>query len=902
MQNPFADLIPQQPAQPGLIPLTPPPAPDPFKVRDQELQEEAAARAREDQGFQREKFRGEMAAREKERTADPKLVEAERTAAFLATRVAGGIADLNRYLRKNPDASKPAAGGVVAGIFGAEARNWANSPARRQIEAAQLDILDAALTLGTGAAYTPEQLAGYRESYFPRLTDDEETVREKQVKLRRLLEAARIKAGSAAPQIDEALAAVGGGAPAEQRQPVGPGDIGFSGKVPEEGNPLNPDQQRAYNAFVSANPNVTPDQLRAFGQQMGFPGEIANAEQIIEAAKQGAGFATASNAQIGRSAEQEAAIKDRVGRTDAAGSFAVGMVDSATLGFADEIAAGGGAVVDSLQGEGSFTDRYSRNIGVERGYAEALRDRDPVSSFAGQIAGGIALPGFGARSAGQLARLGAGYGAAYGAGSGEGITDRLIGAGTGAAVGGAAGGAFGLIGNHIAARAGGAGNGGRRADAIALMEAAQRQDINPLPADVGGPLTRRLTAGAAQSPVSAGTIIRGGQRVVDQASAARDRIAATAGTALDGPQAGEAAEAAARGYIGRSGTRGTANYDRAAELAGDARIDPARAREVLDRNIAELSQSPLGAPAALTNLRERLDGEFTVAGLRNLRTQLRDEFASAGLRGSDAERRGMQAVDGLTEDIAAGLTRQGRPEAAEAYQSADRFWRERLRVIDDVIEPIIGNGKSGEQVFQAIQGMTRTNSARLREFMRTIGREEASTVRASVINQLGRASPGTQNAEGNTFSLNQFLTQWNQMTPRAKGTLFRGETRAALDDLARVAQGSREAGGYANRSNTSGSQLGNVLTGGAGVAAWFEPLVLTAFATNYGAGRLLASPRFARFLARPPADRGRAARRLGQIGAREPAIAAEIAPIREALEAGITPRAAAEQERDRPQE
>ena len=77
--------------------------------------------------------------------------------------------------------------------------NKLTSADRQRIESAQLDVLDAALTLGTGAAYTKEQIEGYRKSYFPQLGDDPATVKDKQLRLQNLLESAYISAGRAAP-------------------------------------------------------------------------------------------------------------------------------------------------------------------------------------------------------------------------------------------------------------------------------------------------------------------------------------------------------------------------------------------------------------------------------------------------------------------------------------------------------------------------------------------------------------------------------------------------------------------------------------------------------------------------------------------------------------------------------
>lgn len=58
-----------------------------------------------------------------------------------------------------------------------------------------------ALTLGTGAAYTREQLEGYRKSYFPQLNDTAATVKSKQDRLQNLLESAQIASGRAASNI-----------------------------------------------------------------------------------------------------------------------------------------------------------------------------------------------------------------------------------------------------------------------------------------------------------------------------------------------------------------------------------------------------------------------------------------------------------------------------------------------------------------------------------------------------------------------------------------------------------------------------------------------------------------------------------------------------------------------------
>lgn len=128
--------------------------------------------------------------------------EGERKAATLLKRLEGSQAQLNAALQQNPDAAKP--GVIASGMRAVGAEALANTTAvgseRQRIEAAQLDMLDAALTLGTGAAYTREQLEGYRKSYFPQIGDTPDNVRDKKARLTNVINAAKIAAGRAGPQ------------------------------------------------------------------------------------------------------------------------------------------------------------------------------------------------------------------------------------------------------------------------------------------------------------------------------------------------------------------------------------------------------------------------------------------------------------------------------------------------------------------------------------------------------------------------------------------------------------------------------------------------------------------------------------------------------------------------------
>lgn len=135
----------------------------------------------------------------------------EGTAAYLATRLQGALDKLAEVDAKDPSAAAPGYGEKIAGglpfIGNETAANYARSETRQQAHTAQLDALDAALTLGTGAAYTKEQLEGYAVSYFPQLNDEPATIADKKQRFATLVAAARAKAGRAAKNIDPAIAA-----------------------------------------------------------------------------------------------------------------------------------------------------------------------------------------------------------------------------------------------------------------------------------------------------------------------------------------------------------------------------------------------------------------------------------------------------------------------------------------------------------------------------------------------------------------------------------------------------------------------------------------------------------------------------------------------------------------------
>jgi hypothetical protein len=135
---------------------------------------------------------------------DKKPTEGEKKTATLAGRLEGALGDLGKISTsaQTPEII-PSLLQKLSFVPGAEmAAGKVASSERLRAEAAQLDALDAALTLGTGAAYTSEQLRGYAKSYFPQVGDTPDVIQDKNNRFARIVTLAREQAGTAAKSID----------------------------------------------------------------------------------------------------------------------------------------------------------------------------------------------------------------------------------------------------------------------------------------------------------------------------------------------------------------------------------------------------------------------------------------------------------------------------------------------------------------------------------------------------------------------------------------------------------------------------------------------------------------------------------------------------------------------------
>jgi hypothetical protein len=135
---------------------------------------------------------------------DAATSESERLAGYNAGRALDAAKRISVAIDQDPAATAPS--WYEAAIGKVADPNIVRSEGRQRVTAAQRELIDALLTLATGAAYNKEQLEGQMESYIPKWTDEPGTREDKRQALLGLIQNAKIKAGRAwTPDMDAAF-------------------------------------------------------------------------------------------------------------------------------------------------------------------------------------------------------------------------------------------------------------------------------------------------------------------------------------------------------------------------------------------------------------------------------------------------------------------------------------------------------------------------------------------------------------------------------------------------------------------------------------------------------------------------------------------------------------------------
>jgi hypothetical protein len=248
------------------------------------------------------------------------------------------------------------------------------------------------------------------------------------------------------------------------------------------------------------------------------------------------------------------------------------------------------------------------------------------------------------------------------------------------------------------------------------------------------------------------------------------------------------------------------------------------------------------------------NGKIPFEAIRSVRSKvgaMLDEALVSGIPGGEIKK----LYGALSEDMKSAANAAG---AGKEFARQNKYYSARMDRIESVLDRVIGKGKLPEDIFKTFYPTDPDQANKVRAVMRSLTTEERNVVSEAVANRLGRASPGKQLEDGELFSSETFLTNWNKLSTGAKAQLFpHPPMRENMNRLAEASSLIRDGKGiYANPDGPAGSfaaysvyasPIAAIATGSV------APLVAagTAAGTAYVGAKMITNPKIVEWLASP---------------------------------------------------
>lgn len=537
--------------------------------------------------------------------------------------------------------------------------------------------------------------------------------------------------------------------------------------------------------------------------------EVGTGEAFGRSAAQGASFGLApaiSGAIAAGQSAQERELPDEDFARHAA-TDPVGAISSRI-----------GALVKGLKNLG-LSDEEAHKI-YEKGREEAQsaldagRAQHPYASFAGELAGAVAVPVPGLTAASGGARLlkgagvGAAGGAAYGAGSALSEGKDAAGIGKGAAVGGTLGGITGgLFGGLLGPRANtGATKGERAAQTAEGLKA-------PIPRGLASDNTAlQSTTAALRSFPLAGA--RVGNAVDKTQHAAGEKIGDIAVGMIGAKPSRAVADTLVRpgleGVIDRNRQAIDANYNAVrGAIDQNAKFIMPRTRQMLSQITRE--RHAAGQPNPSHGLEQfiNVSNGATFNGAHRARVDARTAgdvlVPHPGYNKADYNRL-TRAMTTDIRDMAAAATKGtgGKPATAAQQQATVQAFDQAEKEFGRLAEQNKGLnrllGSQGQAPLEKLMGAASEKGGNLRllnQLKNAMSPSEFQVIGGQILHELGH-----NNATGE-FSLSKFATNFDKLSSGAKSTLFSQKHAKDIEDIAGLGSHIKKALRDTNTSHTS---------------------------------------------------------------------------------------------------
>lgn len=382
-----------------------------------------------------------------------------------------------------------------------------------------------------------------------------------------------------------------------------------------------------------------------------------------------------------------------------------------------------------------------------------------------------------------------------------------------------------------------------------IARAADDLGITPSLGAVGK--THGQIAASLEKVPGVGKVLeRDANRFVDDVETAFTAVRRGVGEAKDATGAGEALQGGVGKFVKRFEETSANLYDRVDQfIPADMRVDATNTVGLVQELTAEFADKPALMQQLGLNKFAKLSGDIenglSWKAIKDLRSSIGRAIGSNSgpLEGLDkAQLRQMYGK--LTADMEAAATQAG-PKAKAAWDRANTYYAKGAERIQGALDKTI-KADSPERAFEAFTNMAKADRAssdvrRMRVIKKSMPKEDWNTVSASIVDRLGKAPSGQQNAAGDVFSPSKFLTEWNKMSDEAKSILLEPGARNQLDKLAKVSEGVKKANAERNFSNTGTVETWLAIVFGVGANL---PATAAAVGTANLSARAMTSQRF----------------------------------------------------------
>jgi hypothetical protein len=266
-----------------------------------------------------------------------------------------------------------------------------------------------------------------------------------------------------------------------------------------------------------------------------------------------------------------------------------------------------------------------------------------------------------------------------------------------------------------------------------------------------------------------------------------------------------------------------------------------------------------------------------ISAIKEIRTSIGKEAASNAIMGTPEQADFKSIYAGLSQDMrgaakqsdmAIGPQPNNVGPAERMLDRGNKFYSNAMNRADK-LNPL-ANNNTPEGAYNSVVNSLNSGPTTYARVRNAVTPDTRGKMAATVVDEMGMATPGNQGAKGDTWSPKTFLTNYNKAYENGGGQeLFKripgGEKHA--ENLAQIAkvtdmisQGSKV---WANPSGTAaaGFAKGTIGTIGAGAAlgAFYTPLIAPAAAAaggllvaNQASKRLLLNPKFTEWLVKAP--------------------------------------------------